>query len=98
MIDVKTAIRIAKDHAKELFVDAPVSVEEFEHETYNNRPAWVITLGVPTRPSSAPGVSFPGAVGPLSRLMTPSSEYKRFFVDEESGEILAMKIREFAIR
>ncbi len=98
MIDIKTAINIAKDYAKELFVNAPASVEEFEREDYSGRPAWVITLGVPARADSVPRDPYPGAVSPLSRFMPPSLEYKRIFIAEDNGEVLAMKIREFALR
>ena len=98
MIDVKTAIQIAKDHAKDLFDGASVGVEEFERESYDGRPVWVITLSLPKRQAADSADAPPGALGPLSRLMNPSTEFKRFFVDEESGKILAMKIREFAYR
>ena len=46
MVDVKQAVQIARDKAAEVLgVDG--SIEEIERETYHDRDAWSITLGVP---------------------------------------------------
>lgn len=81
MIQLKDAIRIAKEHAADLLGEAPYSVAEFEREDYNGRPVWVITLAAAT-----------------NQFQGTALEYRRFFVDENSGELLAMKIREFAFQ
>lgn len=89
MIDLKQAIKIAKEHGQDLFEGAAVSVEEFEREIYRGKEAWVITLALPRRADS---------VNPLSRLSLGSLEYKKFYIDLETGEMLGMKIRELANR
>lgn len=90
MIQLKDAISIAKKQAADLLGEAPLSVAEFEREAYNGQPAWVITL------------AFSAPQGPLASAMSqfqkPALEYRRFFVDENTGELLAMKIREFAFQ
>ena len=85
------AIAIALDYASTLFVGVPASVEEFERDEYNGRQTWVITLGFPIRESEAQR---------NARLMTfyrpPALEYKKIYIDQSTGEVLAMKIRELA--
>lgn len=88
MIQLKDAIRIAKEHAPDLLGETPVSVAEFEREDYNGHPAWVITLAF-----AAPRSHLPPAMSLFERHGT---EYRRLFIDEDSGQVLAMKIREFA--
>ncbi|MCL4844246.1 MAG: hypothetical protein KJZ79_20505 [Bryobacteraceae bacterium] len=90
MIEIKDAIRIAKEHAADLLGEAPLSVAEFEREEYNGHPAWVITLGfsIPQSPLASA----------MNQFQRPALEYRRFFVDEANGKVLAMKIREFAFQ
>ena len=44
MIDVKEAVRIAKQKAVEILGAAPASLEEIEREIYKDRNVWSITL------------------------------------------------------
>lgn len=90
MIDVKQAILIAKAKAAELLGQTASNVEEIERESYNGRDTWSITL------------SFVGDSNQnttlaqyLARLSDPR-QYKRFLIDGETGDFLAMKIREVA--
>jgi hypothetical protein len=86
MIDAKQAILIAKAKAAEILNQVAHNVEEIERESYKGRDTWSITLSFPLDlPHLASGIGF---VGPL--------QYKRFLVDVETGELLAMKIREVA--
>jgi len=86
MIDAKQAIQVAKAKAAEMLSQATSNVEEIERESYKGRDTWSITLSFPLDvPHLANGLGF---VGPL--------QYKRFLVDVETGELMAMKIREFA--
>jgi hypothetical protein len=80
MIEVKEAVRIAKQKAAEM-LDQEGSFEEIERGDFKGRDAWSITLG------------FPPKFAPFSRV---AMEYKRFFIDAETGELMAMKLREFA--
>jgi len=86
MIGVKQAILIAKAKAAEILSQASSNVEEIERESYKGHDTWSITLSFPLDlPHLANGVGF---VGPL--------QYKRFLVAVETGELMAMRIREFA--
>jgi hypothetical protein len=86
MIDVKQAILIAKAKAQELLDQASSNVEEIERDSYNGRDTWSITL------SFAPALALPKRLAQLPDLR----QYKRFLIDVETGELLAMKIREVA--
>lgn len=90
MIQLKDAIRIAKEQAAELLGEPPLNVAEFEREEYNGQTAWVITLAFSTPQSPLASA--------MSQFQKPALEYRRFFVDENTGELLAMKIREFAFQ
>ena len=89
MIDIKEAVRIAKQQAVEMFDPGNTNLEEIEREFYKNREVWSITL------------SFPRDLSPMSqlaRLGTDPLQYKRFLIDTETGELLAVKLRELASR
>ena len=86
MIDAKQAILIAKARAAELLDQASSNVEEIERQVYDGHDAWSITLSFP------PLVALPGHLAELAELR----RYKRFLIDVETGELLAMKIREVA--
>lgn len=83
MIDLTQAIKVARQAALELLDVRSATVEEIERHKYRGRDVWVITLG------------FPGAVETaIARLTGNRLEYKRFLVDAETGDFVAMKIRE----
>jgi hypothetical protein len=81
MIDVKEAVQFAKSYAHEVLGEQAPTVEEIEREEYKNRDVWRITLGFPTS-------SYHKLVG------WPAKEYKSFLIDADTGETVAMKIRE----
>jgi hypothetical protein len=56
------------------------TLEEVERDQHQGREVWSITLGFP-----------PKFVG-----FSVMSQYKRFLIDAETGELLAMKLRELA--
>jgi hypothetical protein len=83
MIDMKQAVQIAREKAAEV-LDQPVSgLEEIERETYRGRDSWSIMLSVPLNLGKAAFFGF-------------TQPYKRFLIDAETGELLAMKVREVA--
>ena len=88
MISVREAVERALAFANEfpddrfaqLWRTAQLEEVESAHDTRRRKTVWLITLSVPK----------PGALMPLQR------DYKIFTVDRETGEVLAMKIREIA--
>jgi hypothetical protein len=87
MIDAKRGIEVAKEKAAEMLGQGSRTLEEIERESYKGRDVWSITL------------SFPrdlGQVAPFLKLTADALQYKRFLIDVETGELLAMKLREVA--
>ena len=82
MIDAKEAVRLATEKAVEMLGQTG-SLEEIDREHYRGRDTWSITLGFVSQ-----------NVSPL--VLNLSVDYKRFFLDAETGEFIAMKIRELA--
>ena len=89
MIDAKRAIQIAKEKAAELLNQTSSNLEEIERESYKDREVWSITLSFPRDLNP---------MSPLARLGTDPLQYKLFLIDVESGELLAMKLRELSSR
>lgn len=89
MIDFSQAIKFARQSALQVLGAASVSVEEIEREAYNGREVWSITLAFPRALEKLP---------PIASLTSSPLEYKRFLVDAETGEFVAMKLREPAPR
>lgn len=87
MIDVKQAIQIAKETAAEMLEKGSFSVEEIERDFYKSRDVWSITLSTPRNLDQFPV---------MARLAANPLEYKRFLIDAETGELVAMKLRETA--
>jgi hypothetical protein len=87
MIDVKTAIALAKASATEMLSREPVGVEEIERDEYKSRDVWAITLSIPRDMEQ---------LSTYSRITAEPYYYKRFLIDAETGEVLAMKFRETA--
>ena len=90
MIDVKQAIQIAKAKAAEILNLGPANLEEIERDSYKGIDVWSITLSIPR---DTP----PAHLGSLA-MFSGDREYKRFLIDADSGELLAMKLREVAVR
>jgi hypothetical protein len=84
VIDVKQAVRLAKASAADMLDHATTNLEEIERDTYKCREVWSITLSLPR--DLAP-------LGPFSQL-SPPIQYKRFLIDAETGELVAMKLPE----
>jgi hypothetical protein len=86
MIDVKEAVQIAKAKAAEMLDQSSTNLEEIERDSYKDHDVWSITLSVPRAQTS----SFAYLADPV--------QYKRFLIDAETGELLAMKLREITSR
>lgn len=86
MIDVKEAVQIAKLKAADM-LEVPSNLEEIERDTYRGRDVWSITLSM-LRRNERPA-------GTLTELLG-EFQYKRFLIDAETGELVAMKLRELA--
>ncbi|HEX3683926.1 MAG TPA: hypothetical protein VHU83_15445 [Bryobacteraceae bacterium] len=93
MIDVKEAVQTARNYARDVFGDIDATVEEIERESYKKRDVWKITLGFPSKSYYA---NRSGLLDALNRadLRFPIKDYKSFLIDVQTGETLAMKIRE----
>lgn len=89
MIDVKQAVQIAKQKAFEMLDSASANLEEIERESYKDRDVWSVTLSLPRDLNQ---------LAPLARLGAEPVQYKRFLVDADTGELVAMKLREGASR
>lgn len=98
-IEVKEAVRRAKEFAASLFEPEKISrfnleaVERTEDDRY-----WLVTLGFSRRRDSRRR-SRKGPLSPLEKALQPGEtgperEYKVFQVDATSGEVVAMKIFE----
>jgi hypothetical protein len=90
MIDVKEAVQIAKQKAAEMLEEGPGSLEEIEREDYKGHDTWNITLGFAPREI--------GQVAKIARFAVDPLHYRRFLIDVETGELVAMKLRELASR
>lgn len=94
-MEVKDAIRVAKDYVQEVFSDESVSnvgLEEVEYEAKDE--LWKITVGL-SRPWNSPRTkarevleSLQGAYTPLKRV------YKVVTLRDDDGSILSLKNRE----
>ena len=97
-IEVKEAVRLAKEFATSLFEPEKISrfsleaVERTEDGRY-----WLVTLGF-LRPGTSRRSARKGSLSPLEKALqleyAPEREYKVFKVDATTGEVVAMKIFE----
>jgi serine/threonine-protein kinase RIO1 len=86
MIDVKQAVQIARGKAAEMLEQDTFNLEEIERDGYRDRDVWSITFSLPAF-----------HVSPLVHLAKPL-QYKRFLIDANTGEFVAMKLREVAMQ
>lgn len=86
MIDVKQAVQIAREKAVDMLGQGSFNLEEIERDSYKGRDVWSITLSLPRYEKQSVF-----AVDPAYAL-----QYKRFLIDVETGELVAMKLREVA--
>ena len=89
MIDVKTAVAAALKYAQELFSSDGATLEEIERDQHAGRDVWSITLGFPEIIPTANALA--NAFSPHRRV-----RYKRILVDAQTGEFVAVKMREVA--
>ncbi len=89
MVSYADAIRATRLAAKELFGDVLVEVEEIEREEYKGSDCWAITLSIFRNDN-------PLLAQMVSRSSLPK-QYKRFFVDLETGEVKGVRIRELSV-
>ena len=89
MIDVKQAVQKSKAIAADMLEQGSSNLEEIERDTYNNRDVWSINLSIPRDLEQLP---------PIARLSASPLHYERFLIDAETGELVAMKLREIASR
>jgi len=87
MIDAKQAVQIVKEKAADMLGQASSSLEEIERESYKDRDVCSITLSLPRDLEQ---------LSTLARLSADPLQYKRFLIDVETGELVAMKLREVA--
>jgi len=88
MIDVKQAVKVAMEKAADLLGQRPFNLEEIERESYKGSDVWVITLSFVADPDQT------SAFSTMVTSLTRNLKYKRFFIDPETSELLAMKVRE----
>jgi hypothetical protein len=87
MIDVKQAVQIAKAKAAELLEKSLFGLEEIERDSYKGHDVWNITLSVPRDPDQ---------LSAMARFAADPLQYKRFLIDAETGELIAIHLRETA--
>ncbi len=85
MIDAKQAVTIAKQRAADWSGTGISNLEEVELDKYKNREVWSITLSVPRDLT---------VLSPLAQIGADPLQYKRFLIDAQTGELVAMKLRE----
>jgi hypothetical protein len=79
--------QVARQGAADMLSQASSNLEEIERDTYKGREVWNITLSLPRDVSQL--TSF-------AQLAADPLQYKRFLIDAETGELLAVKLREVA--
>ncbi len=89
MIDARSAVETAQRQALAMLGQPHTNLEEIERESHNGREVWSITLSFPRNLDQ---------FGPMTRLTADPLQYKRFLIDIETGELVAIKIRELASR
>jgi len=92
MIDVKEAAQAAFEYFEKLYDEkrfSNVLLEEVERSEEDGTPYWFVTIGFTNEEAKTKAKS-PVAVLDTS---TPPRRYKRFKIDAETGDVLAMKIR-----
>jgi hypothetical protein len=94
-ITVKQAYAKAVEFAQQMIGDLPFSLEEIDRGEYKGTPVWELTLGYPAPEEPArPGTLADVGKQYAALFSIPPRAYKRFFVDQHTGEIISMKLRE----
>jgi len=87
MIDVKQAVQIAREKAADLLNQSTSNLEEVERDSYKAREVWSITLSLRRDLTQ---------LSPFAQLAAVPLQYTRFLIDVETGELVAVKMREVA--
>ncbi len=90
MINAKQAVQRAKEEAIDMLSQRSYSLEEIERETYQGKDVWSITLSFEKSPEETPSLKA------LANAIRPEMNYKRILIDAETGDFVAIKIRELA--
>jgi hypothetical protein len=87
-VDIKQAVRTARDFIGQLYPDQPLDLRLEEVELSDGREYWLVTYSFTQAESPDPR-------NPLQAIISPqrTRNYKVVKVDRDSGEALAMKIR-----
>ncbi|SRR5579883_1263769 len=91
MVPIPEAVKKAKEFVHSMF-ELPadlIRLEEIDSGDTGGQPAWLITLSVP-----APTTSVSSVFATPGRWQ--DRDYKTLSLSKETGEVLAVKIREFA--
>jgi hypothetical protein len=78
-------VTVAKQRAADWLGSGISNLEEIELEKYKDREVWSITLSVPRDLT---------VLSPLAQIGADPLQYKRFLIDAQTGELVAMKLRE----
>jgi len=85
MIDLAQAVKVARQAALDVLEVRSTTIEEIERHTYRGTDVWSITLGFSRRN---------GSLSAMAQLTASPIDYKVFLIDADTGEFLAMKMRE----
>jgi hypothetical protein len=89
MISAPNAVQIAQQQAELMLGKRNTNLEEIERDSHGGHEVWDITLSFPRNLD---------LLAPMVRLAADTLQYKRFLIDIETGELVAIKIRELASR
>lgn len=97
MLDVKSAVKAAREHAKNLFEEGQLSnllLEEVEFD--DSKQTWLVTLGydstsVIKREATQKTYNF---LNRVEKEVEQQREYKIFHIKADDGELISMKIRD----
>jgi hypothetical protein len=92
MIEAKTAVQFARQHATNMPGDRLFRLEEIERDVYKDREVWRVT------PGYSPDKDWLDSMSPMRTLGLGPFEYKLFLIDADNGELVAMKLREPALQ
>ena len=101
-IDVKEAVRMAKEFAQGIYENEKISQLGLEAvERSDDGRYWLVTLGFtrPWAPPAAPSRKHDASMSPLERVLNGAQEskgreYKVFRVDAHSGAVVSMEMFE----
>lgn len=90
MINAKEAVKFAKEVASDMLSQRIYNLEEIERETYQGKEVWSITFSFQKSPEEM------SVMESLANITRPDMNYKRILIDAETGDFVAIKMRELA--